>query len=452
MRTMPLLAISLLATGLGVAPASPAGAAGETCQGRAATIVGQPLQRVVGTEGPDVVVTNGAIGVDTLGGDDLVCVTDAIAPGMVTLRTGAGNDVVDASASGSWVDAELGAGSDHYTASAGHDTVLTGSREGSRHVDTEPDTVVATTGGNASQTGDEWTTGMSGVPNADVLQLAGVGHTVRWSGVQTAGSQVVMGTGATLQPSLGDGDIAIDAAGSWTEDGAPVLAWTGEATRFELIGRSSATSLSFTGTDRDEHVHSSFGKGVLDGPQRFDLGAGDDTLLSEDGVGGKGSSYIGGLGDDSIELFGGKRLDVEMNAGRMYYRQHGTKVGASFDYFEDVRVGARHLYVGGTAHADHVSFYACTATVRGRRGNDVLAFSRRSDDGHKIGCDARKSKIRIFGEDGKDTITGSRGRDLLVGGRGRDTVRGKANRDRCSGEKLSSCEVRVPMIVRPRKA
>ena len=77
MRPLHLAATGLLAAVL--LPAAPTHAAGETCQGRSATIVGTPGQYgLAGTEGDDVVVTGGARGVATLGGNDLVCITSAL--------------------------------------------------------------------------------------------------------------------------------------------------------------------------------------------------------------------------------------------------------------------------------------------------------------------------------------------------------------------------------------
>lgn len=441
MRPLPLLTTGLLAALF--LPAAPATAAGETCQGQPATLVGAPLQTgLVGTEGPDVVVTNGAQSLDTLGGDDLVCITDVTSPGVVQLRTGTGNDVVDASLSGSSVDAELGAGADHYTASAGRDTVLTGSSDGDGETDTDADTVIATTGARAGQSGDEVDSGMRGVPNPDVIQLAGVGHVLYWSGPQAPGSRVVVGSSATLRPTLGTGDVVIDAAaGSWTEDGAPVLAWAGEVSRFELSSQKAPHSLAFTGSDRDEYVYSYFPDGIT-APQRFDLRGGDDTLLTpQGGIGGDGSSFDGGAGDDAIDLWAGNRLDLDLAAKRMTYRLGGTSARAAFKSFESTRVGAKKLDVRGTQRADDVRFFACRATVRGRGGKDTLESYRTGEDSYELKCDARKSKIKVYGNRGNDTIKGSRGKDLLVGGKGRDTIDGNANRDRCSGEKLKSCEV-----------
>lgn len=439
MRPLPLMATGLLAATLLTSPT--AYAAGETCQGRPATIVGTPSQSgLVGTEGPDVVVTNGADGIDTLGGDDLVCVTDPDSPRMVTLATGAGDDVVDASASRSSIDAELGSGADHYTASAGRDSVVLGSTDGRTRTDLEADTVVATTGGSRSQPGDEWFSGMLDIANADILDLAGVGHTIHWSGVQASGSRVSVGTSAELRPALGVGDMAIDASrGSWTENGAPVLSWTGEVTRFELQS-GAPRSLSLVGSDRDEHVSVSLNRGART-VLRLALGSGDDTLLAPDGIGWRGSEYVGGPGEDSIELWAGKRLDLDLAKGRLENRFFGKTQRSIFRGWDDLLVGAQRMTVLGTRTADDLRFYACTATIRGRAGKDHLESYRTGDDGDLLDCHPRRSGIRIYGDGGNDRISGSRGRDLLVGSMGRDTIDGNANRDTCSGEKLTSCEI-----------
>lgn len=440
MRPLPLMAAGLLAATLLTSPT--AHAAAVTCQGKPATIVGTPSQYgLTGTEGPDVVVTNGANGIDTLGGDDLVCVTDPDFPRVVTLATGAGDDVVDASASRSSIDAELGSGADHYTASAGRDSVVLGSTDGRTRTDLEADTVVATTGGSPNQSGDQWSSGMLDIANADVLDLDGVGHTIYWSGIQAAGSRVAVGASAELRPALGVGDMAIDAArGSWSEDGAPVLSWTGEVTRFELQG-GAPRSLSLAGSDRDEYVGVHLNRGART-VLRLALGSGDDTLVAPDGIGWRGSEYVGGPGEDSIDLWAGKRLELDLAMGRLENRFFGRTQRSLFRGWDDVRVGAKRMTVLGTKKADDIRFYACSATIRGRAGKDSLESYRTGEDGYLLDCDARKSKIRIYGDGGRDTIRGSRGKDVLVGGRGRDTIDGNANRDTCSGEKLKSCEIK----------
>lgn len=73
---VPLLLLTASSSAL--IPSSPtsARAAEQLCLGQVPTIVGAPDEFVVeGTDGPDVIITDGALEVDALGGDDLVCVT-----------------------------------------------------------------------------------------------------------------------------------------------------------------------------------------------------------------------------------------------------------------------------------------------------------------------------------------------------------------------------------------
>ena len=144
MRNISLTAVALLGAAL-LAPMGTATAAGETCQGQAATIVGTPGAQIVGTEGADVIVTNGATRVDALGGDDLVC---------ATIQDGVGYNPVFAI---------LGAGADTFTASnGGSHTIFAGTADGT---DTEADVIRSSGYGLVFS-------GMAGQPNADVIDLA----------------------------------------------------------------------------------------------------------------------------------------------------------------------------------------------------------------------------------------------------------------------------------------
>ena len=123
MRTTTLTTAALLGLAM-LGPIPVANAAGETCRGEAATIVGTPANPallgsdgVTGTEGRDVVVTNGAFKVSTLGGDDVICVTAGGASSVkrVMIDSGAGDDVVDGTTAPDWiVQAELGEGADRF--------------------------------------------------------------------------------------------------------------------------------------------------------------------------------------------------------------------------------------------------------------------------------------------------------------------------------------------------
>jgi hypothetical protein len=128
------LALSVVLVG---APAGPTSyAAGSTCLGRAATIVGGPGQWLQGTDGPDVIVTNGSPSFDAGGGDDLVCLGQE----AITGNTGVGRDrvVVDAGDAPVQFILRLGRGDDtvielsphtaegsRYAGGWGHDTLRT---------------------------------------------------------------------------------------------------------------------------------------------------------------------------------------------------------------------------------------------------------------------------------------------------------------------------------------
>ena len=181
MRNISLTAAALLSAAL-LAPMGTATAAGETCQGQAATIVGTPGGQITGTEGADVIVTNGATRVDALGGDDLVC---------ATIEDGVGYNPVFAI---------LGAGADTFTASnGGSHTIFAGTADGT---DTEADVIRSSGYGLVIS-------GMAGQPNADIIDLA-FGE-VSWSGIQTAPGAVSVGTDGILGVRSANGDVTMDA-------------------------------------------------------------------------------------------------------------------------------------------------------------------------------------------------------------------------------------------------
>lgn len=121
-------------------------AVGETCQGQPATIVPTDAERtVVGTQGPDVVLIelpDARTVVDTLAGDDLVCVKGRKYD--IKLSLGDGDDSVVVEGSRGFeafavVDADLGRGSDSYVGSGGDDLIATGG--GSSTAPDGPDTI-----------------------------------------------------------------------------------------------------------------------------------------------------------------------------------------------------------------------------------------------------------------------------------------------------------------------
>ncbi|GAB2761503.1 hypothetical protein GCM10027020_12400 [Nocardioides salsibiostraticola] len=153
MRLTPRLAVAgSVVLALGVLPpfVGAATSAGETCQGQPVTIMPTDAERnVVGTPGPDVVLIDlpdARTVVDTLAGDDLVCVRGEKYD--VILAVGDGDDSVLIEGGSPFkqfaqVEADLGRGSDTYVGAGGDDVVTTG-----ESLSTAPD------GADAVSTGD----------------------------------------------------------------------------------------------------------------------------------------------------------------------------------------------------------------------------------------------------------------------------------------------------------
>jgi hypothetical protein len=307
MRTISLAAVALLGAAL-LAPVGTATAAGETCQGQAATIVGTPGAQIVGTEGADVIVTNGKTRVDALGGDDLVCATG---------ERGYHHSVT----------AILGAGADTFipTERSGS-TIYAGTVDGT---DTEADVIRVGFAGPVIS-------GMPGQLNADIIDL-GVQGEVRWSGIQTAPGAVSavgysIGTGH-LSVRSANGDVTMDASGTVT-GGDTKLTWTGRFARLGFTTSAKYGRFTFRGTDSVERVK-------VNAPTTYDrdiaLGGGYDSYESNS-LGGKATRIQGDGGRNQLLLdLGQKRraLGTELASGVLQFRHRfghgGAEVGELVD-------------------------------------------------------------------------------------------------------------------------
>ena len=301
MRAISLTAVALLGAAL-LAPVGTASAAGETCQGQAATIVGTPAGQITGTDGADVILTNGATRVDALGGDDLVCAT------------------IEYGATFTYVFAILGAGADTFIATErGQSTIYAGTADGT---DTEADVIRSS--GYASLVNS----GMAGQPNADIIDL-GRNSEVSWSGIQTAPSAVSAGMDGILTVRSANGDVTMDARGTVT--GADTaLTWTGDLKRLIFNASAEYGRFTFRGTDGNERVK-------VNAPTTYDrdiaLGGGNDTYESNS-LGGKATRIKGDGGRNRLwlDLDGHDRVRADLSRSRVM----ATKAGVE----EPIRVRA----------------------------------------------------------------------------------------------------------------
>ena len=421
MRNVSLAAVALLGAAL-LAPMGAATAAGETCQGQAATIVGTPGSRITGTEGVDVIVTNGAMRVDALGGDDLVCATGE-----------------DPQFPSSGVFAVLGAGADTFSDSTGRQHLIyAGAIVGREDVvvpdsaDTEADVIRAGNGNVVS--------GTVGQPNADIIDLT-FGE-VSWSGVQTAPGALSVGTGGILGVESATGDVTMHASGTVT--GADTaLTWTGQFDRLVFTTSAERGRFTFRGTSGTDHVK-------VEAPTTYDrdvaLRGGKDSYESNT-LGGKSTRIKGDGGRNQLllELTDRGRVHADLSRSRITATQAGVTDSIRVRGFDDLTVAAKRADVVGTNRANRIDVIACRTTISGKKGRDDLVVdSRYRGLGTWATPRCGTVKATIGGGPGNDTLTGSLGSDRLIGGPGRDNVQGRTGGfDVCQGEELRECEKRI---------
>ncbi len=318
-RTTSLTAATLLGAALLTAPT--AVAAGETCRGEAATIIGTG-PTVQGTEGRDVIVTGTSVHIFAGAGDDLVCVTSA--PSSVQIDTGDGDDVLDASATDFGTLSSLQTGRDRYIGGPGVDFVT---------VEDADDVVLGGAGSDnvtlmTAEPGAPVAGSYDGGPDDDKISVF---------------NEVV------------DLDVELDE--QVVVDGVPVASITGfnvasaTAPRVVLRGSADANSLYVSGCD-----------------VRAYGGDGDDRIaLYYEKTGafpkscGQEARLSGGLGDDNV--YGWTVADKLVgNAGDD--KLHGR--------------GGADLLLGGSGE-DKLFGDGGGDTLRGQRGGDTLIGDRGGD-------------------------------------------------------------------------
>lgn len=456
MRTS-VAAAAVLTVGALLAAPTTASAAGETCNGQAATAVGSLNSSIDGTAGRDVVVTNGAATVATGDGDDLVCVTPGpggqatsgspTTPLMVIVSTGAGDDVVVSAGVPSPGDVvvELGAGSDTFTGRATH--VDAGEKTPSGPpVDAERDSVdVQPTSPDHGAPGV--TSGQSDLPNADVVRVSAHGQ-VFWYGQPADGAELTAAGSGRLWVSLPAGEVVADlAAGSLTADGGTPLRFTGFAA-FVLVPGRSTPGLRISGSAGRDDVS----VGELTQATRIDVSLGDGAdVLRTTTTGAAGSTIDAGGGQDRLEAEATDRLRIDLarhRAGDLAVRG-----------FEDVNAVAPKVTVRGDGEANRVEVAACRLVVAGRGGADKLftvydyqslveptrcsspTVARMTGGAGDDSLVAQRGGDDVMlGGAGDDRLWGGRGADRLLGGPGRDRVVGGTGPDTCDGERVTGCE------------
>ena len=428
-RTTPLTTAALLGlTVLGPA-AMPAQAAGETCRGEAATIVGTG-STLTGTEGRDVIVTGPAGVVDALGGDDLICVTGSVRTyDVLSVVAGAGNDLVDTSvlAPGYDVTTILGAGADTFVGGRAEDTVYAGDQARTadggyaRGPDTEQDTI------DTGEGNDVVLTGSLGTPYRDAVTL-GPGADYLILSASTVTSEAALDGGAgtdRMHLTSGSGDVALDMTQGTFTAGQGTARFAGFEVTWLAMG---AGTLTYRGTDGDDDVTVS----PTDGIPALDLttGGGDDEVTLEPAGLAAGSRIHTGAGHDKlVAATETGRLALDLPAQRLSV----GPVDAVAVGLEDAFLMAPEVAMVGDDGDNSLMWNGCAADLRGGLGDDALRWQfDYVFESYEFSCEG---EVSMNGGDGRDSLRGSVGDDLLIGGRGHDDIEGRNGDDRIRGSR-----------------
>jgi len=429
-RTTSLTAAALLGlTALGPITTA-AQAAGETCRGEAATVVGTG-HTLTGTEGRDVIVTAKAGVVDALGGDDLICVTG---PGsnsnLLSVDAGSGNDVVDTTAviPGYYVTAVLGSGADTFVGGRASDTVHAGEPAQTSNggwtagADTEKDTI------DAGEGGDSVVSGSVGTANSDVVTL-GLGTDYLRLGASAVTSDAVLDGGEgedVLYLTGGSGDLTLDMTqGTFTSPQG-----TARFTGFDVTSLDVGTgTVTYRGTEGDDDVTLR----PTDGVPTLDVttGGGDDEVTLEPATAiATGSRIDTGAGTDSlIAATDTARLALDLASQKFSV----GSVDAIAVGIEDAFLMAPELVMNGDDGDNSLRWTGCDATLRGGLGDDALRWQYDYVfESYEFRC---TGEVSLNGGDGRDSLRGSNSDDVLIGGRGHDTIEGRGSDDRIRGSR-----------------
>ncbi len=384
-----------------VVPAPPAGAAGETCLGSAATIVGSGT--VNGTGGNDVIV--GSAVADTIdggGGHDLICGeagNDRILGGIGNdhVLDGAGSDVVD-----------LGAGADTLTTYAVKDPrdVF----EGGPDIDSIGYDRTATVKVNLRTTfADDGETG-----EAD--RIAGIEVVSGGSGNDTLvgsdGPDLLFGGNGHDKLTGGLGADFVNG-----QEGNDFLLET-------VVDHAADVIYGGNGTDEVSYANRPATVFIdLNGaPYSGEYDEGDTVREVENARGGRSGDQIVGTSGDN-RLYGGDGRDSITDG----LGSDTVDGGNGCDYFQQPAVvDHRDVLIGGSGACDSVSYSLRTINVSVNLGAPTSA------QGWMLEDDRITTVEGAFTGNGNDTVTGTNAANYLGSHGGADVINGLGGTDTLS--------------------
>lgn len=422
--------VCLIATFLTLPPSASATFNGPAeCLGQSATLVGEAGSPLEGTDGPDVVVTNGVGFVETYGGDDLVCITgsyDAEAYGdhCPVFATGAGRDRIDSSmmAEDPYLLLCIDPGRDADEVTGG--PVSEDVRAAEPTAKSSQRDVVDTAGGRDFV----WTRGDDVVTlGADVDELTLLGD-------MSGGSFDAGGTlGDTLLAELPR--LRSDASWQLDNRSGEIVGDTGEIgiSGFSTFRVRASGDFTFIGSDERETFHfANYNKFWIprESSVQLRMRGGNDEVWFYGGA--PGGRLGGGDGNDTFHYFRSNgegtnsRLPIVFNlaSGRL----------------EDVGSAGYTRRALGFENGDVFSAYC--APNGGRCGMAPLTLTGTSGPNYLRvwGAPNQTQPNVVRGRGGDDVLVGSNVSDILIGGEGEDVAKGRGGVDRCSAETRNGCD------------
>ncbi len=409
-------------------PVEGASSSAPSCQGQPATIVGEPGEQVVGTDGPDVIVSNGAKYVFGEDGDDLLCMTKQLGRERFHAIGGSGDDSILVTGD-RYTHVSPGSGDDTVTGGPGREKVYLGAEDASS---TEPGVDTIHTGG-----GPDLVVAYHHEVIRDLVELGSGDDAVRLeNGNQLApNAELDGGRGSNYLAINHDGEIPGDSIVIDNDlqrasvDGTVTQHWA----RFDrfAVANTGFGSVRFVGSGADEE----FNVEPLAASVEAVMGLGDDQVFV-DGPAPGGTTVDGQQGQDKLILQYQGHIQVTLDVGP------GTAVtsaadqgGVTFAGLEQYYLSAGRVTMIGDRHANILAATAKGAVIRGGAGGDSISCWNDQYYGH--GC----GRVVLEGNGGNDDLIGGAANDLINGGPGRDRANGRKGTDRCVAvEDRNDCE------------
>ena len=412
---LAVILVSALAVPMSSTVTAASAAATPTCHGKTATIVGSPdREHLRGTNGRDVIVTNGSRYVNALKGADTICITNGGTDRFFSVAAGPGND---------WVQSHT---KDEVHLGSGNDTYI-GSVHANRVYDDRQDSPEGRDVINTGRGGDLVfvARGIGGFQ--DVVSTGRRNDTVE-VGPLEAGP---VGNGSIEAPdSLSGVDRIIFAPiDSLRIDVPGESVWSRGTRQFTLKGfrnfvlPDAPGHLNFVGGAAGENL-------ALGEPNaHVTTGAGNDTVSTGESVlnqiaRGAGTDIDLGGGVDGLWLstLNDHTGSFDMESGAFSVDGGSARI-AGANRFDTANWADLTLH--GTSGGDWINIAAaCALTIDTRAGSDTIEIPS---------ADSVCTRV-VHGGAGDDVIRGSAYDEELYGDEGYDKVYGGGGHDICEAE------------------